>query len=197
MSHEFHNDESVLVHLEYFADRLNLVFSYFFCTLEFRDDEDFVGEPGKSDRTWALKTIQNACLHTTLIALRDLDDFLRPRTLHSEADDLKASDFGFPNPASFLATSEREAINKNIVHSTLRGVDAVGFRWDVFELATKGIRQAMQFLEWAEKHFGSEKNYAVTRINAYVCRRKTQEIYDYIRKEVEKHRAKRDETANV
>jgi hypothetical protein len=197
MSHKCHNDDSVSVRLEYFADRLNLVFSYFLCTLEFRDDKDFAGAPGKRDRTWALKTIQNACLHTTLIALRDLDDFLGPRTRYSRPDDLKACDFGFPHLASFLTKSEREAIDKNIVHSTLPGVGAVGFRWDVFELATKGIRQAMQFLEWAEKHFGSEKNYAVTRINAYVCRRKTQEIYDYIRKEVEKHRAKRDETANV
>ena len=193
MGDKSHNDELVSARLEFFAERLNLVFAYFFCTLEFREDEDFTGEPGKNDRTWALKTIQNACLHTTLIALRDLDDFLTPRTPRSRQDDLKASDIGFPHSAGFLAGSERTAISKNIAHSTLLGVHAVGSHWDVFELATKGIRQAMQFLEWAEKHFGSQ-NYAETWINAYVCRRKTQAIYDYIAKEVEKHRAKRRET---
>jgi hypothetical protein len=195
MSQKPHDDESVSAGLEYFAERLNLVFSYFFCTLEFSKDEDFTGEPGKSDRTWALQTIQNACLHTTLIALRDVDDFLTPRTRRSKEDDLKASDFGFPRSASFLAKSERTAINKNIAHSTLPGVHAVGFRWDVFEIATKGIRQAMQFFEWAEQHFGLE--HFLTWSAALVCRRKTQAIYDYIAKEVEKHRTKRDGTGNA
>jgi len=188
MGHNAHNDEAVSSRLEYFAERLNLVFSYFFCTLEFREDEDFAGDPGKNARTWALQTIQNACLHTTLTALRDLDDFLTPRTSGgSRPDDLKASDFGFPHPASFLAESERIAINKYIVHSTLPGVRNVDFRWDVFELATKGIRQAMQFLEWAEEHLQSFTSWSA----AMVCRSHTKAIYDYIAKEFEKHRAKR------
>jgi len=125
--------------LEYFAERLNLVFSYFFCTLEFSKDDDLSGDAGKSDRAWALQTIQNACLHTTLIALRDLDDFLTPRTTGCRPDDLKASDLGFRRSLSFLGKSERTAINKNIAHSTLPGAFAAGFRWKVFELAKKGI----------------------------------------------------------
>lgn len=188
MSQRPHSDEFVSARLEYFAERLNLVFSYFFCTLEFSEDEDFTDNPGKSDRTWALQTIQNACLHTTLIALRDLDDFLTPRTAHSKPDDLKASDLGFPQTGSFLAKLERDDINKRIAHSTSLGVQSVGFRWDVFEIATKGIRQAIQFLEWAEQHFGLE--HFLTWSAALVCRRKTQAIYNYIAKEVEKHRAK-------
>ena len=189
MSTKSHSDdESVSARLEYFAERLNLVFSYFFCTLEFKEDEDLSHEPGKNDRTWALQTIQNACLHTTLIALRDLDDFLTPRARNSNPDDLKACDFGFPHGSSFLTRSERNAINKNIAHSTLPGVRAVRFRWDVFELATKGIRQCMRFLEWAEKHFGLE--HFLIWSAALVCHRKTQAIYNYIAKEVEKRRAK-------
>ncbi|MGP8198674.1 MAG: hypothetical protein ACLQU4_04130 [Limisphaerales bacterium] len=73
----------------------------------------------------------------------------------------------------------------------------MSIRWDVFELATKGIRQAMQFLEWAEKHFRRENNYGGSWSCAYFCLGKTQMIYDHITKEVEKHRAKRDETGNV
>jgi hypothetical protein len=194
MGEQFQNDESSSARLEYFAERLNLVFSYFFCTLEFSEDEDFAGDATKNDRTWALQTIHEACLHTTLIALRDLDDFLTPRTARSKEDDLKASDFGFPHAASFLTESERTDVNKKIVHSTLPGVHAEGFRWDVFEMATKGIRQSMQFLEWAEQHFGLEHFLPWTA--AFACRRKTQAIYDYIAKQVERHKANH-ETGNA
>jgi hypothetical protein len=189
------DDESVSASLEHFAERLNLVFSYFFCALEFSEDEDISGEPGKNDRTWALQTIRNACLLATLIALRDLDDFLTPRTKDSKPDDLKASDIGFPNSCGFLAKSERRSINKIMAHSTLPGVAARGIRWDVFELATKGIRQSMQFLEWVEKHFGCK--HILTWSAALVCRSKTQAIYDYIAKAVERERAKRNETGNA
>lgn len=189
MSDKSHDDESVSAQLEYFAERLNLVFSYFFCTMEFTDDSDFTGESGNRDRTLALQTIRNACLNATLIALRDLDDFLSPRTRHSKADDLKASDFGYATSAGFLAESERNAINKNIAHTTLPGVSGAGIRWDIFELATKGIRQATQFLEWAEKRFGK---HFLSWSAALFSRRRTQEIYDYIAKQVEKHRTERD-----
>jgi hypothetical protein len=192
MDQQLHNDEWGSTRLEYFADRLNLVFSYFFCTLEFSEHEDFRGDPTKNDRTWALQTIHEACLNTTLIALRDLDDFLMPRTARSKDDDLKASDFGFPHAASFLAESERTAINKNIAHSTLSGLLARGFRWDVFEIATKGIRQAMQFLEWIEQQYLSEQDPDINFLTwtaALGCRRKAQGIYDYIAKEVERRRA--------
>jgi hypothetical protein len=79
MPDEAARDDELFPLLEYFAEKLNLVFSHFFCTLEFEQDEDLCGDVAKNARTWSLKTIQNACLHTTLIALRDLDDFLTPR----------------------------------------------------------------------------------------------------------------------
>jgi hypothetical protein len=83
-------DSELSPRLEYFAERLNLVFSFFFFTLEFSDDEDLAQE-ATNHRAWALKTIANACLHTSLIALRDIDEFLRPRTSQSKPDDVKAS----------------------------------------------------------------------------------------------------------
>ena len=73
-------DRTYAAHLEYFADRINLLFSYHFWVLEFRGDEDIRDNVAYNDRTWALMTMKNACLHTSLIALRDLDDFLTPRS---------------------------------------------------------------------------------------------------------------------
>ena len=78
---------------------------HFFCRLESSEDEDFRGELDKDDRAWALQIVHEACLHTTLIALRDLHDFLKPqrflvlqlepqreRTLYFSVEMLRASE---------------------------------------------------------------------------------------------------------
>ncbi len=101
-------------------------------------DEDFTANPAKNGRAWSLQTIHSACLHTTLLALRDLDDVLTPRANQSPPDDLKICDFGFPHSLTFLTKSERRSINKKIAHSTLPGAELPSYRWDVFELLTKG-----------------------------------------------------------
>src|SRR6266851_8930235 len=68
----------------------------------------------------------------------DLDDVLTPRANQSLPDDLKICDFGFPHSLTFLTKSERRGINKKIAHSTLPGAELPSYRWDVFELLTKG-----------------------------------------------------------
>lgn len=186
MNQQPHNDESASALIAYFAERLNRVFAYPFCIAAFRDDDDFRGDPSKNARTWALQTIHNACLHTSLMAIRDLNDVLSPRA-HGHADDFKVSDLGFPTSLSFLSASEREQINKHIAHSTLPGAAArISIRWDIFELTTKTVRQALTFLDWAQNHFGQ---HFLSRTAAMACRRQTQGIYDEIAKMVEAHRA--------
>lgn len=61
--------------LDYFADRMNRVFAPFFADLEFRDG---VCRGGDSEfyQFFCSSTIRSACLHASLISLRDLDDFL-------------------------------------------------------------------------------------------------------------------------
>jgi hypothetical protein len=88
----------------YFAERVNLIFSYFYCTLEFEPDEDFRTNPANNGRAWALQTIQSACLHSTLIALRDLNDVLTTRGPHSKPDDLRILTSGFPTVWRFSPT---------------------------------------------------------------------------------------------
>lgn len=184
MSDNSDKDEKLSPRLEYFAERLNLLFSYFFCVLEFEHDEDFLSETKKNDRAWALKTIQNACLHTTLIALRDLDDFFTPQ---SKLDDIKASDFGFNKDFSFLAKSERKAINKRIAHTTLQGIQERLIPWDIFELVTKGVSQSLEFLKWIEKSYPALR-YFLIYTAALTCRTKTQAIFNYVASEVAKRR---------
>jgi hypothetical protein len=104
MKADSNEDRRLAPLLEHFQERLNLLFSYFFCTAEFEADADLLGDPAKNDRSWVLQTIQNACLNTTLIALRDFDDFLIPRNHRTEPDDIKASDFGLNQNLGFLSS---------------------------------------------------------------------------------------------
>jgi hypothetical protein len=181
------DDDVCGARMEYFAERLNLVFSYFFCTLEFEEDDDLTADPAKSDRAWMIQTIQTACLHCTLVALRDLDDFLGGRK--TKPDDMRASDFGFSDNLSFLSRTERDAINKGIAHTTLQGVASQGQRWDIFELLTKAVAQADQFLKAVQTKLGLE--HFVTFTAALVCERKTRAIYDHISRKVQEKRAAR------
>ena len=140
--------------MEHFGERLNRVFAYFACALEFEGDEDLGTDPMHNARAWMLQTIENACIDTTLIALRDLDDFLIRRTQNTKPDDLRASDFGYNGSHAFLTQSEREKINKLVAHTTTVGAANQGFRWDILELATKGVSQSLEFLKWVEKEYG-------------------------------------------
>lgn len=180
-------DDHLAPLLEYFAERLNRVFAYFFCVLEFENDQDAKDTNWKNARAWSLKTIRNGCLHASLIAIRDLDDFLTPRTPSSRPDDLKASDFGYPQSHGFLATSEREAINKRIAHTTTAGVTAQEIPWDIWELTSKCVAQSLQFLKWTEDHF------TLSHFNLYtaarICREITQRTHDHIAAEVAKRKS--------
>jgi hypothetical protein len=176
-------DERLGPLLEHFADRLNRVFAYCFCVFEFRDDGDLRDDPGMNSRAWTLRTIKNACLHETLAAIRDVDDFLTPRRPATRDDDLRASDFGYQKSGSFLSKSEREAIHKLVVHTTTTGAAADGFRWDVWELTTKCVLQATEFLTWVEKtHLGFRLWTA-----ALYCRDRSQKIHAWAAKEVAAH----------
>ena len=63
----YDNESDVLLGslLEYFGDRLNRIFAYYFCVLEFEADSAMQGDPITSSRAWALQAIKNACYHET------------------------------------------------------------------------------------------------------------------------------------
>lgn len=174
MSGSDQTDSRLSPNLEYFTECLNLVFSYFFFTLEFEHDEALTAKPGKDSRAWAVQTIHNACLHTTLIALRQLDEFLTPRRSNSRPDDLKASDFGMAKRLAFLSEQERKDVDKLIAHITLHGVQSQRLAWHVHELATKAVSQCLAFLRWIENQYGVSHFLLYTA--AVACRKKTESI---------------------
>ena len=141
-------------HLEYLGDRMNLLFAYHFCVVEFEGDERLDEDVAECDRAWMLKTIQNACLHTSLIALRDIDDFFSPKK--SKPDDLRALDYGMTGSRQFLAVDERNSINTLIAHTTTHGASKVGYRWDILELTSKAVAQCDTFLQWIMDYYSLE-----------------------------------------
>jgi hypothetical protein len=149
--------------VEHFASRLFLVYSCFFYSIEFKKERSLLNEPGMSWRgLFVLPTIHDACLNTTLMAMRDLDDFFTPRTPDSRKDDLKASDLGFNECLSFLGKSERQSINKLVMHSTTVAVNGKqNVPWDIEELTSKCVSQSLLFLNWMEASYNTEKHQKV------------------------------------
>ena len=45
MADETFDDDALINLVGYFAERVNLVFSYFYCVIMFEDDEDFTANP--------------------------------------------------------------------------------------------------------------------------------------------------------
>jgi len=176
MSGPSFDDEKISHMIAFFTDRLNLVFAHFYCTFEFDGDADFSTPTAIiNSRASALRIIQSACQHTTLTALRDIDDVLSIRR-KIKPDDLRISDFGFSHGLDFLSPSERENIHKIIVHSTLAGAEPPSRRWDIFDLTTKCIYQSFEFLEWIERNRDCH--------SAFFCRVGIQGTYDYVAKKL-------------
>jgi hypothetical protein len=74
------------------------------------------GDPRtRTDPAFAL--LQNAALESSLMSIRDLDDFFASRP-GSRTDDIIAIDYGFPQGRGFLSPDERDAINKKLAHLT-------------------------------------------------------------------------------
>ena len=188
MSEQTFDDDTLIELVAYFAERVYLVFAYFYSVIIFEDEEDLEANPWENGRAWGLRTIQCACLHTTLIALRDLDDVMSPRTEKTKIDDLRLSDFGYPKPLSFLTKTDRRRINKEIAHTTLPVSDPTKRRWDIFELATKGVRQSLTFMEWVEQHFAT--THPVASLMTMPHRSRTERTYEYFVGALKKRRKK-------
>jgi hypothetical protein len=156
--------------------------------LEFEDDEDMHADPTNNARAWSLQTIKNACMDTTLIALRDLDDFFTERTTPAK-DDIRASHFGYGGSHAFLTQSERVMINKLIAHTTTVGAASQGVRWDILELVSKGVSQCLEFLSWIENEYGLAHFNLYTA--ALVIRRRSGAHLAFVRSEAEKRRDNR------
>lgn len=105
-------------------------------------------------------TIKNAALESSLMSIRDLDDFFLSRT-DARQDDLIASDYGFPSNRNFLSADERDAINKKLAHLTYRSAQELRQdplrknprRWNNAEMANRATIRLLEFLDHLESVF--------------------------------------------
>jgi hypothetical protein len=68
--------------------------------------------PKFQDGYFEIQTVKNACIQSTLICIRDLDDFFATDKERWESD-VRASDFlGYESPGRFLTDEERDTIHR-------------------------------------------------------------------------------------
>ena len=182
-------DEARSVEIEYFAERMHLVFAFHFFHLEFQGDETLENKNLDQGRTWSLFAIHNACLHSALLAVRDIDDFFYVPKANEKSkrmvceDDMKAQHFGYTSNASFLSDDERKSINKRIAHLSTTGVMNKSVGWDIPELVTKAVSQGLQFLDWVVKNRSIATDF-MTYTAALGCSTQTKRWLEYLTKEV-------------
>ena len=105
-------------------------------------------------------TIKNAALESSLMSIRDLDDFFLCRT-DARQDDLIASDYGFPAGSNFLSVVERDAINKKLAHLTYRSAEELQQdplrrnprTWNNAEMVNRATSLLLKFLDHLESVF--------------------------------------------
>ena len=104
--------------------------------------------------------LQNAALESSLMSIRDLDDFFASR-LGARSDDIVASDYGYPAGKQFLIFEERDGINKKLAHLTYRAAQERGQFpsqpnrrvWNNADLVGKAGSRFIAFLDHLEMNF--------------------------------------------
>ncbi len=105
-------------------------------------------------------TIKNAALESSLISIRDLDDFFLSNP-KARQDDLIVADYGFATGRNFLSEPERDAINKKLAHLTYRAVlelekDPLRRNprtWNNAEMVNRAMKPLLEFLDHLEAVF--------------------------------------------
>ena len=104
-----------------------------------------------------IETVKNACLQSTLMCIRDWDDFFSKKdekNSRSRESDIRADGFlGYKSPGQFLGT-KRDSINQRIAHLTYHPVwegttgiaQDKNLDWDTVDLVGKATRPACEFM---------------------------------------------------
>lgn len=104
-------------------------------------------------------TVRNAALESSLMSIRDLDDFFSRPTPRD--DDLHSSDYGYPASPSFLTSAERESINKKLAHLTYQAARELASdplrtnprTWNNADMVDKAAKRLLNFLDHLEHQF--------------------------------------------
>ena len=131
--------------------------------------------PDYENRRTELISIKSACVESTLISIRDLDDFFRPRTQNDWDSDMRATDyFDFKSSGAFLSQDERTSINQHIAHLTYQPVweqcaelemDTLKTKeFDTAALLEKAARAVFAFLTYLEEKLPADHSEAIEAI---------------------------------
>jgi hypothetical protein len=135
-------------------NRLNQAFAIYFWMKTVRPM--LATHSGFKNRNFEIETVQNACLQSTLMCIRDLDDFFTTKDKTWESD-VRAKDFiGYKSTGSFLTDEERRKIHQWIVHLTYEGIwtgttgiaPGGNLYWNPKYLFGKMINRASGFLDF-------------------------------------------------
>jgi hypothetical protein len=106
-------------------------------------------------RVGEIQLLENAALESTLMSLRDIDDFFDDVSA-SKPDDLRVADFGvFAHSGRYLTRTERQILNKALAHLTdfriteAPEVDTI----DGTEAIAKAVNKIEKFLEFLANEF--------------------------------------------
>ena len=143
---------------------------------------DAMEKAGGSLKKGELQLLDNAALESTLMSLRDVDDFFDAKA--PRPDDLRATDFGaFQNMGSYLQPAERTILNKALAHLTnfrisphQRTASAPSMdELNGLDITTRAVAKIEKFLDflsiaWAASHpnlvesFRDTKSFATRKL---------------------------------
>lgn len=124
-----------------------------------------------SDADFEIGTIHNACVASTLMSIRSLDDFFRLKEQRKDKkdkaheSDVHVTDFfGFQSSGSFLSETERESIHRWIAHQTYHPIwtGKTGIapdsnqEWNTADLVEKAARALFGFMDFLERDFSQK-----------------------------------------
>lgn len=106
-----------------------------------------------------LIAVKNAALESSIMSIRDLDDFFTSNPRHS--DDMVAADYGFPPGKQFLTRDERQGINKKLAHLTYQAVREhrqlpplhTARTWNNADLVSRAMARILDFFTHLETSF--------------------------------------------
>jgi len=99
-----------------------------------------------------IEIISNACIESTILNLRMLDEFFSTKNIQS--DDVRALHFWDYKPTTFLTDKERRAINKQLAHFTEHRVDISWTGWPVKLWMRKCMNEMITFFDHIEDNLG-------------------------------------------
>lgn len=106
-------------------------------------------------------TVSNAALESSLMSIRDLDDFFG--SSGKNKDDVVAADFQYHGTKAFLTLDERTGINKKLAHLTYRALherrqfpmQGNPRTWNNADLVNRAMAAFLPFLDYLENTFFS------------------------------------------